>query len=211
MHIVVQEWSQPDEPFRLVAVEVAASNWSEQLPSAAGARLARFGDPMVRARAGASEWLKYGWLPQQVQLPHVEFQSGTNGKPILTGSAAGWGFNLSHAGNYAVAVLAPGADVGVDIETTARQADYARLAQRVFSVREQVHVRDGGRDVFFRLWSQKEALMKALGCGWADGKMLRRTALEPVAYQTEPSTGAQIWARAILDGTYTLAVAMLTR
>jgi hypothetical protein len=53
--------------------------------------------------------------------------------------------------------------------------------------------------------------MKALGCGWADGKIQRRTALEPVAYQLEPATGARIWARTILDGAYTLAVAMLPR
>ena len=209
--IVVQEWAQPGEPFRLVAVEVGEIHWPDYLPVAACERLVRFADPMAQARAGASEWLKYGWLPQQVQLTRVEFLSGSNGKPILAGGAAEWGFNLSHAGQYAVAVLARDADVGVDVESTRRPADCERLAQRVFSASEQACVAEGGRRTFFMLWSQKEALMKALGCGWADGKIQRRTALEPVAYQLEPATGARIWARTILDGAYTLAVAMLPR
>jgi hypothetical protein len=111
-------------------------------------------------------------------MERVEFVVGTNGKPLLAGDAAGWGFNLSHAGRHAVAVLARGAAVGVDLESTTRRADIERLAQRLFSESEQSLVRTGGRDVFFTLWSQKEALMKALGCGWADGHIQRRTQLD---------------------------------
>ena len=67
----------------------------------------------------------------------------------------------------------------------------------------------GGRDAFFTLWSQKESLMKALGCGWADGQIQRRTRLQQVAFQNEPATGASIWSRRILDGSYALAVSKL--
>jgi phosphopantetheinyl transferase len=207
--IAVQDWAQPGEPFRLAAVAVDAADWARLMPPEASARMARFADPLARARAGASEWLKACWLPREVGMERVEFVVGTNGKPLLAGDAAGWGFNLSHAGRHAVAVLARGAAVGVDLESTTRRADIERLAQRLFSESEQSLVRTGGRDVFFTLWSQKEALMKALGCGWADGHIQRRTQLQRMAFQTEPATGAQVWSRGVLGGAYALAVAQL--
>lgn len=207
--ISTQDWALPGEPFRLVAVDVEAADWAEGLPPEACARMERFADPLARARAGASEWLKACWLPQELGMARVEFRMGPNGKPLLAGEAAGWGFNLSHADRHAVAVLARGAAVGVDLESTTRRADIERLAQRLFSESEQALVREGGRDAFFTLWSQKEALMKALGCGWADGHVQRRTKLQLAAFQTEPATGARVWSRGVLDGAYALAVAHL--
>jgi phosphopantetheinyl transferase len=207
--IPVLEWALPGEPFRLVAVAVDAADWPLVLPGDARARTERFTTAAARARAGASEWLKTGWLPRELGAERVEWETGANGKPLLRGAAAEWGFNLSHAGNFAVAVLARGGAAGVDLESTDRRADIEGVGARVFSESEQALVRAGGREAFFTLWSQKEALMKALGCGWADGQIQRRTrlALEPV--QTEPATGAQVWSRGVLDGAYALAVAQL--
>ena len=206
----VQDWALAGEPFRLVAVAVEGVEWDGVLPADARGRLSRFSDPLARARAGASEWLKTVWLPRELGLEDVEFETGTNGKPILRGAVAEWGFNLSHAGSHAVAVLARGAAVGVDLESTRRKADIERLAGRVFSAPEQARVREGGREAFFQLWSQKEALMKALGCGWADGKIQRRTDLKRMPYQIEPATGAQVWSRRVLGGEYELAVARIS-
>jgi phosphopantetheinyl transferase len=67
----------------------------------------------------------------------------------------------------------------------------------------------GGRQAFFTLWSQKEALLKALGCGWADGRIQRRTALVTDGFQVEPATGARVWSRRVKGGEYALAVALL--
>ena len=206
--IPVQDWALPGEPFRLVAVAVDAADWACGLSVAARKRTARFEDAAARARAGASEWLKACWLPHELGLARVEFETGANGKPLLAGAASEWGFNLSHAGAYAVAVLARGAAIGVDLESTARKADSERLGRRVFSESEQAWVRAGGREAFFALWSRKEALLKALGCGWADGGIVRRTRLEPVAFQMEPETRVKVWSRAVLAGAYALAVAM---
>ena len=89
-----------------------------------------------------------------------------------------------------------------------RKADIERLGERVFSESEKALVRAGGREAFFTLWSQKEALLKALGCGWADGRIVRRTRLERVPLQIEPATGVQVWSRPVLGGTYALAVAL---
>jgi phosphopantetheinyl transferase len=205
--IPLQDWAHPGEPFRLVAVEVAAAAWSGLLPPGARERTERFTDATARARAGASEWLKACWLPRELELERVDFETGANGKPLLTGVAAEWGFNLSHAGAFAVAVLARGAAIGVDMESMSRKADIERLGERVFSDSEKALVRAGGREAFFTLWSQKEALLKALGCGWADGRIVRRTQLERVPLQVEPVTGVQVWSRPVLKGTYALAVA----
>ncbi len=205
---MVQDWAQAGEPFRLVAVEVSGMDGGRELSPSTRERIARFSDAAVRARAGASEWLKECWLPRELGLERVEFERGVNGKPLLTGAAAGWGFNLSHAGDYAVAVLAKGVSVGVDLESATRKADVERLGRRVFSESERAWVEAGGREAFFTLWSQKEALLKALGCGWADGSIVRSTRLERVAYQVEPVTGIQVWSRPMRDHEYALAIAL---
>lgn len=206
--IPLQDWAQPGEPFRLVAVAVAAADWGPRLPAEARGKIERFSDPVARASAGASEWLKTCWLPHELGLERVAWQTGANGKPLLAGAASEWGFNLSHAGAHAVAVLARGVAIGVDLESMSRNADIARLGERVFSESEKDLVRAGGREAFFTLWSQKEALLKALGCGWADGGIVRRTQLELVPLQVEPATGVKIWSRPVLAGAYALAVAV---
>ena len=202
--IAVEDWALPGEPFRLAAVAVDAADWARRLPAAAQARAARYSSAAARARAGASEWLKACWLPRELGLARVEFAAGANGKPLLMGAAAEWGFNLSHAGGWAVAALMRGGAVGVDLESMDRSADVDRLAARGFSESE----RAGGREAMFALGSRKEALLKALGCGWADGGIVRRTRLEIIPFQAEPETGVRVWSRRVLGGAYSLAVAL---
>ncbi len=209
LNIPIQNWAEADEPFQLVAVSIDVVDWSQVLSPEAQARTHPYTDATARARAGAAQWLKACWLPSQLGVDAVKWKIGEHGKPHLAGSGTGWGFNLSHTGDQAVAVLAKGAEIGVDLESTARKADIIRLAARLFSESEQEQVREGGRDAFFTLWNQKEALMKALGCGWADGQIQRRTRLQQADFQTEPATSAKIWSRRILNGNYALAVAML--
>ena len=206
--IAVEDWARPGEPFRLVAVALDAADWLSQLPLASQERVARFSDLAGKAQAGASEWLKVCWLPRETGLAAAEWTVGAHGKPRLAGAGAAWDFNLSHAGNYAVAALARGAQVGVDLESLARPADIELLGRRVFSEGERELVRAGGREMFFDLWSRKEALLKALGCGWADGGIVRRTQIGLAAVQTEPATGVRIWSRRVLGGSYALAVAL---
>ena len=206
--IALEDWARPGEPFRLVAVALDAADWLSQLPLASQERVARFSDLAGKAQAGASEWLKVCWLPRETGLAAAEWTVGAHGKPRLAGAGAAWDFNLSHAGNYAVAALARGAQVGVDLESLARPADIELLGRRVFSEGERELVRAGGREMFFDLWSRKEALLKALGCGWADGGIVRRTQIGLAAVQTEPATGVRIWSRRVLGGSYALAVAL---
>ena len=206
--IPLQDWALPGEPFRLVAVNVAAADWAARLPAEAWARAERFTDPAARARAATSEWFKACWLPRELGLDRVEWKTGMHGKPRLARAAAEWGFNLTHAGTYVAAALAKGAAIGVDLESLARKADVAALGERVFSESERALAQAGGREAFFALWSQKEALLKALGCGWANGNVVRGTRLELAPFQTEPTTRVRVWSRRVLAGTYALAVAV---
>jgi len=93
-----------------------------------------------------------------------------NGKPFLTIPNAP-AFNLSHAGGLAVlAVIASGA-VGVDLERTKPLDDYCALAAMVMHPSELAAFCalpvEARRTAFYRHWTRKEALLKALGPGFA--------------------------------------------
>ena len=65
--------------------------------------------------------------------------------------------------------------VGVDLEMAGRKVDAARLAGRVFTPGEQAALQLAAGDetasqgVFLDCWTRKEALLKALGTGFAGG------------------------------------------
>jgi 4'-phosphopantetheinyl transferase len=78
-------------------------------------------------------------------------------------------FNLSHSGGLVACLVTFEADVGVDIESTQRNLDMVRLADRFFSPEEAGEVRSltgPERDErFFAYWTLKEAYLKARGRG----------------------------------------------
>lgn len=93
-----------------------------------------------------------------------------SGKPVITG---GVHFNVSHSGDLILLALCDDRPVGVDVE---RKRDVERvdaLAARWLSAPEQdvfAAMRRRGAsasDAFLRLWSLKEARLKALGVGIA--------------------------------------------
>lgn len=90
---------------------------------------------------------------------------GQYGKPRLVDGLAE--FNLSHAGRWVVCALSPTA-VGIDVEQV-RPFDLV-LAWRCFHRRECAALAAqpvaAQHDYFFRLWTAKEAYMKALGMGF---------------------------------------------
>jgi 4'-phosphopantetheinyl transferase len=83
------------------------------------------------------------------------------GKPILP---KGLYFNLSHSGNKVV-LLADERSVGVDVELMTPCSK--SVAKKVFTTVEQNWLRCQATDeAFFRLWTGKESIMKALGLGF---------------------------------------------
>jgi 4'-phosphopantetheinyl transferase len=94
-----------------------------------------------------------------------EVAIGPHGKPFLTGQP-GIHFNLSHAGPW-VACAVHDAPVGIDVE--AAQAMDPLPAASIMAAGELSHFRQlpaqAGQDYFYRLWTLKESLVKALGVG----------------------------------------------
>jgi 4'-phosphopantetheinyl transferase len=90
------------------------------------------------------------------------FQTGAHGKPALI--CAPPAFNVSHSGDYALVAVTAGPACGVDIEYQKPRADEGGIARRFFSPRE-VEWLKRTKDGFLRLWTAKEAIIKAVGGG----------------------------------------------
>lgn len=91
---------------------------------------------------------------------------GKNGKPYLKDLP--FFFNLSHSGEYVFCVLSD-REVGADIQLC-NSVDYGRLTGRFFSAGEQRALEscveeNEHQQLFFRLWTRKEAYGKLTGAG----------------------------------------------
>ena len=99
----------------------------------------------------------------------LRFATGENGKPVLLGSH-GVHFNVSHSDGTALVAIAS-AEIGVDIERIDGSVDYAGVAQSLFGRSEIEMLRkasDARRsEVFFSIWTRKEAYLKATGAGFS--------------------------------------------
>lgn len=71
-------------------------------------------------------------------------------------------FNLSHSGDYALLAAADCA-VGADIEK--HDAAHLSIAERIYRPEELAWMRQKPESRFFALWTMKESVIKALGCG----------------------------------------------
>jgi 4'-phosphopantetheinyl transferase len=101
----------------------------------------------------------------------ITFALGPHGKPMVP--SAPIHFNLSHSGELALVALCEHAEVGVDIERIRPVSNVLALAKRFFTPGEYAELSSLGPaaqpDGFFKLWTQKEALLKATGLGIANG------------------------------------------
>jgi 4'-phosphopantetheinyl transferase len=134
------------------------------------ARADRFQFPHLRrrwiaARAGMRSLLgaQAGMAPAA-----LTFGTGHNGKPFLRGRDGPCTFNLSHSeGVGALAVSSE--ELGVDVERIGRFHD--GVARHHFSPMENMALDglpEGQRNVaFYRFWTAKEAVLKALGTGFS--------------------------------------------
>jgi 4'-phosphopantetheinyl transferase len=104
--------------------------------------------------------------------PTLTFAQGPQGKPFLLvdGAPSPVEFNVSHSAGRGLIAIAH-APVGVDIEFLGREADLDLVAKGVLTAAEQAALgrRTGAERtlLFYRLWTQKEALIKAKGVGFA--------------------------------------------
>jgi 4'-phosphopantetheinyl transferase len=113
-----------------------------------------------------------------VRPDQLHFERDASGRPRLTGEPRLRGgvvpdFNVSHAGHHALIAVSERRRVGVDIEQRRPEFDWRPLAAAVFAPDDAAHVASLPehlrRDAFYGVWTAKEALLKALGTGIADG------------------------------------------
>lgn len=186
----------------LVAIAGAATAWprlklrlsAEDLIRAERFRLAEDRARFVLGRALLARLLadELDYRPDQLELTLTE-----HGRPVLPLSL-GINFSISHAGAWVGVALAAGAEVGLDIESLDRHADFDALADRVFNETDLLHFRalgDGAKiRAFFRAWTGKEAVLKAAGIGLFGGVRNMSVPLNDVAAIWEdPAPGGPTW------------------
>jgi 4'-phosphopantetheinyl transferase len=136
----------------------------------------RYIDPAARRRHEAAKAALRRLLGGYLNLPpsSLRFGTGSNGKPFLEGAGAKAGieFNISHSGDTALVAVAR-LTVGVDLEQTQRRVPVSEgaIASRFFTPEEKAAWQVGRRTdaAFFRLWTRKEAVLKAHGGGLGAG------------------------------------------
>jgi len=132
-----------------------------------------------RGTAGAEPLLR-ACLSRYAPRPPAawRFTRNSNGKPAAAAAPRPLAFNLSHSHDRVAIAVTAGAPVGVDIEYCDPRRDLLRLARRFYHPEEvaALEQRDavGCRDLFYDLWTVKEARIKARGGAlWRDLTALR--------------------------------------
>ncbi len=91
-----------------------------------------------------------------------------SGKPRLE-SPEWLRFNLAHSEKIWVLAVARDREVGVDVEDFDRRTDVDAVARRLFAPAEIAALAalegEARRRAFFRVWAQREAVVKAIGAG----------------------------------------------
>lgn len=107
----------------------------------------------------------------QIDFDKVIISYSKSGKPYLDNKInSNLKFNYSHSGDYIIYAFAEGNEVGVDIEEIKDIPDLDELSRTHFSDEEQssyfqLKNLDERRQLFYKIWTRKEALLKAEGSG----------------------------------------------
>ncbi|MCX5366495.1 4'-phosphopantetheinyl transferase superfamily protein [Streptomyces sp. NBC_00124] len=110
-------------------------------------------------------------LPEELRL-----ERGRHGKPRLADSP-GLRFNLSHSGELALVAVTRHAEVGVDVDRLRPGLPVEPFAERFFPASDARFVAAAAgpterAERFLRLWTRKEAVVKAAGARLTQGLSL---------------------------------------
>ena len=101
----------------------------------------------------------------------LSFAVTEHGKPhaLVNQERVSAGFSVSHSAPHGLITIREEGRVGADIETGLPERDFEGIARKAFSPNERAEIISAtGTDkarLFFRFWTLKEALGKALGTG----------------------------------------------
>ncbi len=137
------------------------------------ARAARFVREYHAARFAAGRaalrTILGSWM--QAAPAGIRFEYGEKGKPVV---ARGPEFNLSHSHNIALLAVTTQGSVGIDIEEVDPRTEIAGIARSFFTAAETeellaLKTHEEQVERFYRLWTCKEAYLKARGTGISAG------------------------------------------
>lgn len=187
----------PDTPARLALPADTVHLWwchsrrpaddaLAQLAADEHAAAARFHFDRDRQRHLATRWLLRRTLSRYAAVAPADWRFGRNawGKPFVAAPdlAAPLHFNLSHSADVVLLAVARQPQLGVDVEAHPPD-DWLPIARQVFAPAEIDWLRAAPAAVqgarFLRLWTLKEALVKALGQGLS--APLQQLVLQPLA------------------------------
>ncbi len=103
----------------------------------------------------------------------LAFATSDHGKPfaVLAGKASEVAFNVSHTLSQGLIALAPSGRLGIDVEERVPKHSLDALIESVMGAHEQAELGalepDARLHLFYRFWTFKEALIKALGTGFS--------------------------------------------
>lgn len=109
-------------------------------------------------------------LGSRLEIPprSVSLEYNRYGKPMLISDRAPLYFSLSHSRDISIVALTSNGEVGADIEYIDPEFDFREISSAFFVKEENEYIdhgRPGDRERFYRLWTRKEALLKAIGTG----------------------------------------------
>lgn len=127
---------------------------------------------------GKDEYVASRWLLRKVLARYigvtpdeVSFLRTDKGKPYLPHSDIH--FNLSHSSHWALLAVGRIELIGVDIEAIRTTRDLPGIAESYYHPEEYSRLRElenaAQTDYFYRLWTLKEAFLKAIGTGISAG------------------------------------------
>jgi len=174
---------RPDVEVLLAAVspcggDLPAQAW-ECLTADECRRAERFRRDADRVHFIAARYLLLTSLRHRFGTAEPRLMTPQGAKPYMAGTGLpdDLDINISHAQGLVGCVVGVGAAVGIDIEHIGRVVDATAIARAQFAPEEQVC---GGDPVaFLRMWTLKEAIVKAAGLGL-------RLELAAFACETDP-------------------------
>ena len=141
-------------------------------------------------------------LSRYLNLPpeKIKFKYNAYGKPQLVNElkSEGLEFNLSHSENLAIYGISRHHLVGVDLEYLRPMKEAEKLAERFFCSREFEAIKslsiDKKEKAFFKLWTAKEAYLKAIGKGISGGlEQIEISLKEPMELIKVPENAQSCW------------------
>ena len=179
--------------------EQSSLDWTDGwLSGTEKARAEQLVDPVKRNRFSAARaslrWLLAKYLDQSPHLVTIHYEEG--GKPYVQDLQ----FNVSHSRDRALIAITRTCSAGVDIEFIDPGVSYWQVAALAFTPKEHQALsaiaQEKQRQVFYEMWTSKEALLKAHGCEF-DIHSLAKEAPDFRANRVFPLSLEEGWAGAL--------------